>query len=133
MTSDPTNSVPVTPPPKYDPQDFEIARRFVLAELAAGGHVGSPWGNMAYRAYPSSKPMKHDACCGNGAVGIDAAGLAVGYANATRAQRKEIAEAHEYWVKGLMWFWRNDSAVPAALRAQHAALGLCKDEWPDNG
>ena len=62
-------------------------------------------------------------------IGIDAAGLAVGYANATRAQRQEIAEAHEYYVKGLMWFWRNDSAVPAALRAQHAALGLCKDEW----
>ena len=32
-----------------------------------------------------------------------------------------------------MWFWRSDPAVPPKTRAAHAAQGLCKDEWPDNG
>lgn len=36
-------------------------------------------------------------------------------------------------VQGLMWFWTHDPAVPAAIRAKHAARGLCRDEWPDNG
>lgn len=40
---------------------------------------------------------------------------------------------HRYWVQGLMYFWTHDPAVPPAIRAKHAAQGLCKDEWPSNG
>jgi protocatechuate 3,4-dioxygenase beta subunit len=39
---------------------------------------------------------------------------------------------HRYWVQGLIYFWTHDPAVPPAIRAKHAAQGLCKDEWPSN-
>ena len=81
--------------------DFELQRRYLLSEGTSPHH---PWGNLQYHSYPSSKAMKYDACCGMSAVGIDAVGLAMGYVNATRAQRKEIYDKHRYYVQGIMWF-----------------------------
>ena len=133
LSKNTSNMVPFAPPPGYDPADFELQRRYLLAELAAGKTPHRPWGNLAYHGYPSSKDMKFDACCGMSAVGIDAVGLAVGYANTTRAQRKEIYDKHRYYVQGLMWFWAADPAVPKAIRDEMNSYGLCKDEWPDNG
>lgn len=133
LSKDKNNMVPFAPPPAYDPADFELQRRYLLAELKAGKDPHRPWGNLQYNSYPSSKAMKYDACCGMSAVGIDAAGLAVGYANSTRAQRKEIYDKHRYYVQGLMWFWASDSAVPKNIRDEMNSYGLCKDEWPDNG
>lgn len=66
-------------------------------------------------------------------MGIDAIGLAVGYANASRAERKRIADKHRYYVQGLLWFWRNDPVVPERTRTWHNKYGLCGDEWMDNG
>ena len=82
--------VPFSAPPGYDPADFELQRCYLLSELAAGKTPHSPWGILPYHGYPSSKSMKLDACYGMSAVGIDAVGIAVGYANAPQAQRKEI-------------------------------------------
>ena len=75
LTTDPNNMVPVTAPPGYDPKDFELARRYLLAEIAAGKTPSTPWGDLTYHGYEKlSKPMKFDACCGDSAVGIDAPG-----------------------------------------------------------
>jgi hypothetical protein len=75
LTTDPNNMVPVTAPPGYDPKDFELARRYLLAEIAAGKTPSTPWGDLTYHGYEQlSKPMKFDACCGDSAVGIDAPG-----------------------------------------------------------
>ena len=125
--------VPFAPPPDYDLADFELPRRYLLSELAAGEDPHLPWGSLGYYSYPSSKAKKFDACCGKSSVGIDATGLAVGYANATPAQRKEIYNKHRYYVQGLMWFWASDPAVPKTIRDKINSYGLCKDEWPDNG
>ena len=133
LSQNKSNMVPFAPPPAYDPADFELQRRYLLSELKAGKDPRHPWGNLPYHGYPSSKAMKFDACCGMSAVGIDAAGLAVGYANATRAQKKEIYDKHRYYVQGIMWFWASDPAVPKNIRDEMNSYGLCKDEWPDNG
>ena len=132
LSKDKNNMVPFAPPPGYDPADFELQRRYLQTELKGGHDPHRPWGNLGYHSYPSSKAMKYDACCGMSAVGIDAAGLAVGYANASRAQRKEIYDKHRYYVQGLMWFWVSDPAVPKNIRDEMNSYGLCKDEWPDN-
>ena len=141
LTTNASNSVPITAPAGYDPADFELARRYLRAELAANKTPSTPWGDLAYHGYEQlPKAMKFDACCGGAAVGIDVTGLAseagngiANYAIATRKQRAAIAARHRYWVQGLIYFWTHDPAVPADLRAKHAAQGLCKDEWPDNG
>jgi len=141
VTKNNSNAAPIIPPPNYDPKDFELARRYLLAELQHNNKthkVSQPWLNLVYHGYEQivdhkHRSMKYDACCGPAAVGIDAAGLARSYPLASRAQRRAIANAHRYYVQGLMWFWRNDTSVPADVRAQHLQMGLCRDEWPDNG
>ena len=77
--------------------------------------------------------MKFDVCCGGAAVGIEAVGLERGYATANRTRRAQMATAIKCWDAGMMWFWANDPAVPAEIRASHQSYGLCKDEWPENG
>ena len=133
LTTDSNNKVPISKPPGYDPLDFELHRRYVIVEVAAGIEPSRPWSNLVYHGYPPNKTMKYDACCGNSPVGIDAVGLAVDYPVASRARRKEIYDEHKYYVQGLMWFWANDSAVPEYIRNEIKELGLCTDEWPDNG
>ena len=133
LTKNTSNMAPFEKPEGYDPIDFELQRRLLQTEIAHGKTPSLPWGNLNYHGYPSSKDMKYDACCGKSPVGIDAVGLAVGYANATRAQRKVIYDKHRYYVQGLMWFWANDPAVPEDVRETMNTYGLCKDEWPDNG
>jgi hypothetical protein len=106
LTTNVSNMVAVTPPPGYDPADFELPRRYLRAELAANKTPSTPWGDLTYHGYQQlPKSMKYDACCGAAAVGIDATGLAVkagnriaNYANASRRQRAAIAAQHRYWV-----------------------------------
>lgn len=132
LSSDKNNMVPFKEPPGYDPADFELSRRYLNAELSMGKTPRLPWGDLMYHGYPGNESMKYDACCGIASVGIDAAGLAVGYADATRQERKEIYDMHRYYVQGLMWFWANDSTVPHYIQDQIKSKGLCKDEWPEN-
>ena len=135
ITTNPNNSVNYPKPPNYNPQDFELSQRLLLNVIAANGKLQLPWNNLQYMQYPSSvvKADKFDACCGMAPVGIDAVGLAVKYPNASRAQRKEIYDAHKYYVQGLMWFWTHDQSVPEDIRKSMKLYGLCKDEWPENG
>eukprot|EP00658_Telonema_sp_P-2_P036541 TRINITY_DN2640_c0_g1_i1.p1 TRINITY_DN2640_c0_g1~~TRINITY_DN2640_c0_g1_i1.p1 ORF type:complete len:672 (-),score=119.62 TRINITY_DN2640_c0_g1_i1:322-2337(-) len=126
-----TNFVPITPPQGYDPDDFELARRYLLAQLATNQTPSEPWGNLAYKDGGLNLP-KTDACCGFGPVGIDAPGLEVGYATGSRATRAEIAQRIKYWVQGLLWFYTNDTSVPLEIREAHRKNGYCADEWPEN-
>ncbi|EDQ85303.1 uncharacterized protein MONBRDRAFT_29401 [Monosiga brevicollis MX1] len=134
LSLDPDNQVPVPRPDGYNTSDFEIARRFLAGELAAKKSLRLPWGNLPYSAYPPNN--KRDACCGSGPVGIDAPGLEYGYVNGTRAQRRAIYDLIKYYVQGIMYFWfaDPDANVPADVRKeQFDNMGLCKDEWPENG
>lgn len=133
LTHNRSNVAPFTEPPGYDPEDFELPRRYLMSQLENGKNPTLPWSNLGYHSYPRKKSGKYDACCGYSSVGIDAVGLAVGYANANRAERKVIYDKHRYYVQGLMWFWANDSAVPEKIREKVNSAGLCKDEWPENG
>ena len=133
LTNNASNMVPISKPPGYEPMDFELPRRYVIEEIAAGMELIRPWDNLEYHGYPPNKTMKYDACCGYAPVGIDAVGLAVDYPVANRAQQKVIYDEHKYYVQGLMWFWANDPAVPEYIRNEINKLGLCKDEWPNNG
>ena len=62
LSKDKNNMVPFAPPPGYDPADFELQRRYLVAELAAGKDPTRPWSNVSYDAsYPSSKARKYNA------------------------------------------------------------------------
>jgi hypothetical protein len=136
-TKDPYNKVAVPKPTKYNPDDFEVARRYIQDQLAANQTISYPWSNLVYRSYDkitaNNTLAKLDACCGLGAVGIDVPGLGKEYPLASRTERKAIADRHRYYVQGLMWFWQNDEVVPLETRKEFNTWGLCRDEWPDNG
>jgi hypothetical protein len=135
LTTDPANKVPLTPPAGYDPNDFELARRLIQAQVVRNLTISEPWCYLEYNGYKqiTKSNMKYDACCGFSPFGIDNPGLAVGYANASRAERARIADNIRYFVQGLMWFWQTDPIIPERIRQKHASYGLCKDEWADNG
>lgn len=132
LTSNKTNQAPFTPPPGYATEFFELSRRLIAGEVAAKKSIRLPWGNLAYSSYPPANKL--DACCGSGPVGIDAVGLEMGYINGSRAERQAIYNYIRFYVQGLLYFWAADpqANVPAAQRAAYAALGLCKDEWPEH-
>jgi len=56
-----------------------------------------------------------------------------GYAQGSRAVRREIEEAHRRHALGLMWFLQNDPEVPPAVRARAREWGLAADEFVENG
>ena len=62
VTKNRSNAVPIPKPPNYDPKDFELVRRQVLAELKATGKVtDNPWGNMVFNGYAQVvKAMKFE-------------------------------------------------------------------------
>lgn len=49
------------------------------------------------------------------------------------AQRKAVAARHRDWQLGLVWTLQHHPRIPEAVRQRHAAWGLAKDEFSDNG
>ena len=144
LTKDPHLSVPITPPLGYNPRDFELARRLIRANRKRNQTLRAPYLHLEYVGYDklanatfphetNQSFMKYDACCGISPVGVDAVGLAEGYATANRQKRQRIAKAHRYYVQGLLWFWRTDPVVPRKVRRFYRQYGLCGDSFLDNG
>src|ERR1043165_9397888 len=52
---------------------------------------------------------------------------------ATYQRREEIYQEHVAYQQGLMWFLANDERVPEGIRAQVAAFGLAKSNFPETG
>jgi hypothetical protein len=66
-----------------------------------------------------------------GAFSTDYIGGSWDYPNASYAERDEIWQAHKAYQAGLFYFLANDPAVPAELRAEINAWGLCPGEFAD--
>jgi hypothetical protein len=58
--------------------------------------------------------------------GTDLTNGADGYPNGTTAERAAIWRAHVEFVRGLLWFWQTDAAVPEAVRREVGGLGHCE-------
>jgi len=122
LTRDPANLVPFPEPVAYDPARFELARR----ALTAGGRVG-------FDLYPLPGG-KFD---GNNSIGGQISLGLIGGGNqwhaADEAGRRKIWEEHRRYTLEFLHFLRTDPAVPAKVRKEYAALGLCRDEFPGTG
>lgn len=55
------------------------------------------------------------------------------YPEATREQRRIIAQEHREYSEGYLWFLLTDESVPLAVRQELAQWGYAKDEYTDNG
>jgi hypothetical protein len=123
VTKDPTNRVPFPAPANYDPARFEVIRRYF-----ALGKAVAMWD-----LYPLPGG-KFDANNGIGRqFSMGLVGACNGWCEADEAGRAKIWEAHKQYTLELYHFFCTDPVVPAALRKQHAEIGLCRDEFASYG
>ncbi len=128
FTRDPANRLPVTPPPDYQPADYELLARYLEA-LAAAGHkpkLSEFWNPIAM---PNGKTDINN----NGGFSTDFIGANYDYPEADYATRAKIWRAHENYTRGFIHFLATSPRVPENLRVEMSSWGPCRDEFLDTG
>ena len=126
LTNRPDNRLPFAPPPGYDPARFELLRRFLAVvgdDVRAGDLLG-----LVPDLLPGGK-------CDVNSIGPFSTNLLDGsnrgYPDGDEAERAQIREHHLDYTQGLLYYLANDDAVPAHIRDEVVAWGLCADEFAD--
>ena len=121
LTRVPENRVPFPKPPGYDPAQYEL----LLRDLLAGSrHIRGKFDML-----PNLKTDTNNA----GSFSTDNIGMNYDYPDASYARRQEIIAEHRTYQQGYCYFLANDPRVPEDVRQWYSAWGLAKDEFPDNG
>jgi hypothetical protein len=121
VTTDPANRLPFSKPEGYRELDHEM----LLRNLEAG--------DVRFPALLHKLPNGKTDWNSMHAVGTDYVGANWAYPEADYATRQKIEQAHELYIRGHLWTLANHPRVPAEIRTQAAAYGLCKDEFPTRG
>ncbi len=121
VTTDPANRLPFAKPAGYRELDHEM----LLRNLEAG--------DVRFPALLHKLPNGKTDWNSMHAVGTDYVGANWDYPEADYATRRKIEQAHELYIRGHLWTLANHPRVPAEIRTQAAAYGLCKDEFPALG
>jgi len=121
LTNNVANQIPITEPAGYDRSAYELLARYCRA-----GYV--PEFNK-FDALMNSKVDMNN----HGAVSTDFIGMNHDFPIADYAKREELFQAHVKWIKGLLWFWKQDAAIPAEFQTKFAAWGWAKDEFVETG
>lgn len=124
VTRRPGILVPFPRPANYDPSRYELLAR--LVEAFPGVRFGRLFhlGEIAAGKYDLNA---------QGLFSTDHPGANFDYPGGDAATREAIRQDHVDFIQGLLWFLGHDGRVPARLRAETAAWGLCRDEFADNG
>jgi len=119
LTKDPDNRLPMGRPENYDPEHFELQRRY----LQAGGRIPAPISSI-----PNGKTdvgaWHH--------LAANFTGWNHSYPTASNAEREQMLQTSRQYIQGVYWFMSHDPAIPEKVRAEWAQWGLCKDEFTDN-
>jgi len=127
LSSNPSNSLPITAPKDYDPKRYELVARFIEACIANGDDMDLRW-------FSKYDPLPNDKWDFNTATfGGNLPGASHEWPEASYARRKEIAQAHEDYHRGLLHFLATDPRVPEKVRKDMQRFGLPKDEFQDTG
>ncbi len=121
LTRVPENRVPFPKPPGYDPDQYEL----LLRDLLAGSrHIKGKFDML-----PNLKTDTNN----HGSFSTDNIGMNYDYPDASYDRRREIIAQHRTYQQGYCYFLANDPRVPADVRQWYGEWGLAKDEFPDNG
>eukprot|EP00039_Didymoeca_costata_P016780 m.305284 g.305284 ORF g.305284 m.305284 type:complete len:553 (+) comp16447_c0_seq2:95-1753(+) len=130
LTTNTSNMVPIPEPDNYDPAEFELLRRIIIARKAANLSVAFRWPGGGI---PN---LKTDWKVGGppGFTG-EYVGGSWEYPNATYERQQEIVAEHKRFILALLHFYRTDPVVPEDIRSSlmDKPLGLPKDEYVDTG
>lgn len=127
LTTDPANSIPITPPADYDPKRYEIVARFIESCLSNGDEMDLRWFSK-HDALPNQKWDFNTATFGGNLPGASHE-----WPEASYSRREEIARDHQNYHRGLLHFLATDSRVPEKVRKDMQRFGLPKDEFKDSG
>lgn len=121
LTRVPENRIPFPQPPGYDPAQYEL----LLRDLLAGSrHIRGKFDML-----PNLKTDTNNA----GSFSTDNIGMNDDYPDASYPRRREIIAEHRTYQQGYCYFLANDPRVPEDVRQWYSAWGLAKDEFSDNG
>ena len=121
LTREPENRVPFPKPEGYDPSQYELLLRTLLA---GSRHIKGKFDKL-----PNGKTDTNN----DGPFSTDNIGMNYDYPEASYERRREIIREHETYQKGYCWFLCNDPRVPEDVRNWYSQWGLAKDEFLDNG
>jgi hypothetical protein len=128
LTSVDSDRLPFTPPPGYDPKQFELLARYIQALQAAGKSLNQQ-SFLDWHVLPGKKTDINN----NGAISTDFIGMSWEYPNAGYADRRHIWHATRDYVQGLFYFLATDPRSPPKMREMLAKWSPCKDEFTDTG
>ncbi|MEZ4828674.1 MAG: FAD-dependent oxidoreductase [Bacteroidia bacterium] len=117
LTRDSANVIPVLKPQNYNPQTYEIYRRY----LKAGGQLFSPSANRENGK--TDLGSWHD-------LSANLYGENWRYPLGNYATQDSIVQYHHDFTQGLIWFLQNDPAVDSLTRANWAGWGYPKTNLP---
>jgi hypothetical protein len=121
LTTVPENRLPFPKPEGYDPQQYEILLRTLLA---GSRHVFGKFDPV-----PNSKTDTNN----HGPFSTDNIGMNYDYPEASYERRREIFDEHRVYQQGYFYFLCNDPRVPEDVRRRMSQWGLAKDEFLDHG
>lgn len=125
LTDDPENRLPVAKPDGYEPLEYELVLRHLLANPKA------ELGQILFKLTPM--PNRKTDSNNTNLFSTDYVGKSYGWAEASYEERERILKEHQTYDQGLLWFLGNDPRVPAHIREAVGQWGLPKDEFVENG
>jgi hypothetical protein len=114
VTTNKTNLVPFTKPDGYDPEYWELARRYFSHPLIVP-RVSAPCGNVAAYCGGGGVGSKHDLNNG-GPISTDFIGGSWAYPNASYPERAKIFEQHKFYTQSFLWFMSTDPALNESIK-----------------
>lgn len=128
LSSDPNNQIPFVAPANYDATEFEVLGRYAQALTASGKTIV-----VGDFLKPVPLPnMKFD-LNNSGAFSTDDVAAAEAYPDGSSATRQQIAATHQHYMQSFLYFLQTDPRIPQLVQTTVQSLGLCKDEFTDNG
>jgi hypothetical protein len=128
LTDRPENRMPFEPPDGYDPAEFELLRRYLLA---AGDRL------VARDLLGLNRDLLPNGKCDVNSIGPFSLNLLDGsnrgYPDGDAGARARIRRHHLRYTQGFLWFLSSEEDVPAHIRGELADWGLCADEFADTG
>ena len=132
VTDDPSNRIPFTAPPGYDPAQFEASARVAQALTARGIDLAVRMFNPAMTVASADRSYYKYDLNGGSTFSIDmtAPDMNQAYVEGDDATRERIRAAYRSYAQGLLYFWQTDPRY-GGLNAKIARFGYCRDEFTD--
>lgn len=123
LTNRPENRIPIERPDDYDSTQYELLLRTIdkNRDLPLGTY-------LKIDLMPNGKTDINN----NGPFSTDMIGMNYNYPELDYAGRKRIADAHERYIRGLLYFLGHDPRLPEHIRKDMLQWGYPKDEYVDN-